>query len=169
LQDAKKLMAFKEYLQRIFSNDKRFHRRDLEKPFYADEMNDRRSFDRRKMHPLEGAGRSGWDYEQNRGYGDVYGNRSGAASIMESKDGTNFRGKGPKNYRRSDSSIRDDINDRLTEDHYVDATHIEVEVSDGEVVLKGTVEDRAAKRRAEDIAEAVTGVRHLENRLRLGR
>lgn len=37
----------------------------------------------------------------------------------------------------------------------------------GEVTLKGTVDSRTAKRRAEDIAESVSGVTNVENRLRV--
>src|SRR5690606_1350571 len=45
------------------------------------------------------------------------------------------RGKGPKGYTRSDERIVEDINDRLTDDSYVDAENIEVGVNGGEVVL----------------------------------
>jgi len=79
-----------------------------------------------------------------------------------------FRGKGPKNYSRSDERIKDDINDRLSDDPFVDATDIEVTVSNGEVTLTGTVDSRSAKRRAEDLAEAVSGVKNVENRIRTG-
>lgn len=78
-----------------------------------------------------------------------------------------FRGRGPKGYRRSDERIRDDINDRLTDDHMLDAEHIEVTVRDGEVMLDGMVRTRACKRRAEDIAESVSGVGHVQNNLRI--
>lgn len=77
------------------------------------------------------------------------------------------RGRGPKNYVRSDERIRDDINDRLTDDGWVDASNIEVEVKDREVTLSGTVDSRSAKRRAEDIAEAVSGVVNVQNNLRV--
>jgi osmotically-inducible protein OsmY len=77
------------------------------------------------------------------------------------------RGKGPKGYGRSDERIREDINDRLSDNAFIDATDIEVSVVNGEVILAGTVEDRTAKRRAEDIAEAVLGVSNVENRLRI--
>lgn len=80
---------------------------------------------------------------------------------------SSHRGRGPKNYRRSDDRIKDDINDRLTDYPYLDASDIDVEVSSGEVTLIGTVESRYAKRMAEDIAENVSGVSHLENRLRV--
>lgn len=77
------------------------------------------------------------------------------------------RGKGPKNYQRSDERIREDINDRLSDDDVVDASELEVEVNGSEVVLKGSVTTRPEKRRAEDIAESVSGVRNVENRLRV--
>ncbi|WP_414712976.1 BON domain-containing protein [Sphingopyxis sp.] len=76
------------------------------------------------------------------------------------------RGRGPKNYARSDERIREDVNDRLTEDVWIDASEIEVAVEAGEVTLSGTVEDRRAKRRAEDCADAVSGVKHVQNNLR---
>jgi osmotically-inducible protein OsmY len=77
-----------------------------------------------------------------------------------------LRGRGPKNYRRSDERIKEDINDRLS-DGYLDATEIEVAVADREVTLTGTVQTRSDKRRAEDIAESVSGVSNVENRLRV--
>ena len=77
------------------------------------------------------------------------------------------RGRGPKNYRRSDERIKEDVNDRLSDDYYVDASEVEVLVSNTEVTLTGTVNSRADKRRAEDIAESVSGVTNVENRLRV--
>ena len=77
------------------------------------------------------------------------------------------RGKGPRNYSRSDERIKDDINDRLSDDPFVDATDIDVTVSNGEVTLTGTVDHRSTKRRAEDLAESVSGVKNVENRLRV--
>lgn len=76
------------------------------------------------------------------------------------------RGRGPKNYARSDERIREDVNDRLTEDVWIDASEIDVTVAEGEVTLAGTVQDRRAKRRAEDIADDVSGVKHVQNNLR---
>ena len=77
------------------------------------------------------------------------------------------RGRGPKGYRRSDERIREDVNDRLSDDYYIDASDIEVAVSNTEVTLTGTVQNRNDKRRAEDIAESVSGVSNVENRLRI--
>jgi len=79
----------------------------------------------------------------------------------------NHRGRGPRNYRRSDERISEDINDRLTEHPYLDASDIEVIVDGGEVTLNGSVESRQAKRLTEDIAESVAGVTNVENRLRV--
>ena len=82
-------------------------------------------------------------------------------------DRQSHRGKGPKNYTRSDDRIKEDVNDRLSDSHYIDASNIEVSVSDGEVTLSGTVGSRYDKRRAEDLADNVSGVNHTQNNLRV--
>jgi len=79
----------------------------------------------------------------------------------------NYRGRGPKGYRRSDERIKEDVNDRLTEHSYLDASDIDVSVKQCEVTLSGTVSDRNDKRIAEDIAESVTGVTNVQNNLRV--
>lgn len=79
----------------------------------------------------------------------------------------NHRGKGPRSYRRSDDRILEDVNDRLTDDPDVDASDIAVAVKDGEVTLSGHVQSRWAKRAAEDCADAVSGVTHVQNNLRV--
>ena len=77
------------------------------------------------------------------------------------------RGRGPKNYRRSDERIKEDVNDRLSDDYYLDASDVEVAVENSDVTLTGTVNSRSDKRRAEDLAESVSGVSNVENRLRV--
>jgi osmotically-inducible protein OsmY len=77
------------------------------------------------------------------------------------------RGRGPADYTRSDERIREDANDRLTEDWRVDASRISVAVKDGEITLSGTVNRREDKRRAEDIVEDLSGVKHVQNNLRV--
>src|SRR3712207_9196144 len=77
------------------------------------------------------------------------------------------RGRGQKGYQRSDERIREDVNDRLTDDPHVDASEIEVRVENREVTLTGTVNSRFEKRHAEDLAEAVSGVTHVQNNLRI--
>jgi hypothetical protein len=77
------------------------------------------------------------------------------------------RGRGPRNYTRSGDRIREDVNDRLTDDWRVDASDIEVTVSGTEVTLTGTVSTREQRRRAKDITENISGVTHVQNNLRV--
>ena len=80
-----------------------------------------------------------------------------------------FVGRGPKGYQRSDDRIREEICDRMTEDAMLDASEIEVDVRQGEVTLAGSVTSRDQKRRAEDVAERISGVRDVTNQLRVTR
>lgn len=78
-----------------------------------------------------------------------------------------FRGRGPRGYRRSDERIKEDVCQYLTDDPHIDASEIEVAVSDREVVLSGSVQSRAEKRYAEDVIERLPGVRDVINGLRV--
>ena len=78
-------------------------------------------------------------------------------------------GRGPKNYRRADDRIQEEICDRLMAHPRIDATDIEVEVREGKVVLRGVVPDRGTKHRAEDLVEGVLGVGEVDNQLRVQR
>lgn len=78
-----------------------------------------------------------------------------------------YRGKGPKNYTRSQERIKEDVSDKLSDDSFIDASNIEVEVNGNEVTLTGQVDSRYSKHRAEDLAEDVTGVAHVQNNLRV--
>jgi hypothetical protein len=80
-----------------------------------------------------------------------------------------FAGRGPRNYQRSDERIREEVNERLTDDHRVDASDIEVEVRNGEVILRGRVDERRDKRAAEEVVENLPGVRDVRNELRVER
>ncbi|MFL5771133.1 MAG: BON domain-containing protein [Chloroflexota bacterium] len=103
------------------------------------------------------------DYGQGQGAGAAW-------SRSKGRDWTTsggYAGRGPKGYKRSDERIEEEINDRLMADDGIDASEIEVRVRGGEVTLSGTVDDRDAKRRAEDVAESVMGVREVMNQLRL--
>lgn len=80
-----------------------------------------------------------------------------------------FSGRGPKNYKRSDERIQEDVNERLTRHPDIDASDIEVSVSDGVVTLSGTVDNRRAKHLAEDVAESVSGVKDVNNQIRVNR
>jgi hypothetical protein len=96
------------------------------------------------------AGRYGWEQERDRGAPGLY------------------AGKGPRGYQRSNERIYEDVAERLTAHGEIDASDIAIHVENGEVTLTGQVEDRHAKRLAEDITESVTGVRDVHNQLRLG-
>lgn len=78
-----------------------------------------------------------------------------------------YQGRGPKGYKRSDERIREDVCERLTEDPFIDASNVEVDVRNGEVTLSGTVASRGLKYRAEDLVEAVSGVTHVQNNVRV--
>jgi len=100
-------------------------------------------------------------------YGDAAGRAGYGAEFGRSAPPQGFRGRGPKNYARSDERIIDDISERLTQDDYIDASDIEVRCEQGKLVLDGTVEQRWMKHRAEDLADAVSGVKSVENRIRV--
>lgn len=130
--------------------------------------------------PSYGLSRGDWtgfsDYGDWRDYGERRGffERAGdeIASWFGDEDAArrreiDHRGRGPSDYTRSDERIREDVNDSLTHDWRVDASQIRVTVKNGEVTLDGMVDSRAAKRRAEDLAEDVSGVRHVQNNLRM--
>ena len=77
------------------------------------------------------------------------------------------RGVGPKGYKRSDDRINEEVHERLTDDPWLDATDVHVEVKDGEVTLSGHVDNREAKHRAERLIEDISGVGHVQNNLRV--
>ena len=79
-----------------------------------------------------------------------------------------YRGIGPRGYRRDDARVHEDVCDVLTDSDTVDAGNITVSVQDGVVKLAGTVPHRMMKRMAEDLAEGCSGVRDVENALRVG-
>jgi osmotically-inducible protein OsmY len=96
-----------------------------------------------------------------------YGSESASGSRGQSSGLGIHRGRGPRNYKRADERIREDVCDCLTDDAYIDASSIDVAVTDGEVVLTGTVFQRDDKRRAEDLAEGISGVKDVRNNLRV--
>jgi hypothetical protein len=121
-------------------------------------------------------------YSQPVDYGERYRNRShdegsyapsfgaelgrrGTAWGSEARGG--YAGRGPKDYKRSDERIREDICERLSRNDEVDATDIAVQVQNSEVMLEGSVESRHMKRLAEDLAEEVLGVTDVHNTLRV--
>jgi hypothetical protein len=77
------------------------------------------------------------------------------------------RGRGPQGYVRSDARITDDIIDRLTDDDRIDASEILVMVEAGVVTLTGNVPERGMKHSAEDLVADASGVREVQNRIRV--
>ena len=119
---------------------------------------------------MEPRGMFGYEGEGfDRGYDDREGHPSRGWNIARDADRPSYRGRGPKNYQRSDDRIREDVCERLTMDHDVDASEVEVSVREGIVVLEGSVRERHAKRIAEDICESVRGVKDVQNNLRVAR
>ena len=131
-----------------------------------------------------------YDYQQNRSYGSGMGAGlgAGAGGDRYGYAGSNTRygddydrydndrdyddrshfGKGPKNDTRSKERIHDRICGRLHDADDLDASEIEVNTDgNGEVTLTGTALSRRDKRRAEDYAYNIRGVRHVQNNIRL--
>jgi len=94
---------------------------------------------------------------------------AGHRSYLEHRETGPHAGRGPKNYRRSDDRIREELCDRLMAHPEIDASEIEVEVKEARVVLRGTVPDRRTKHRAEDLADHVLGALEIDNQLRVRR
>lgn len=126
-----------------------------------------------------GYGRQGWGNDYRGGSDRSWMDRAGdeVASWFGNDDADRRRerdrergghyGRGPKGYTRSDERIREDVNDRLTDNWQLDASNIDITVKDGEVTLNGTVDSRQDKRRAEDLADDCSGVKHVQNNLRV--
>jgi osmotically-inducible protein OsmY len=112
------------------------------------------------------------DYGRKRGFmeraGDEVASWFGDEAAEQRRAMDEHRGKGPRGYKRSDPRIEEDVNDRLSDDPMLDASNISVTVKDGEVTLDGFVTSRLDKRRAEDLTDDVSGVKHVQNNLRVG-
>ncbi len=111
------------------------------------------------------------DYGRKRGFmeraGDEVASWFGDQEAEQRRMMDAHRGKGPKGYQRSDGRIEEDVNDRLSDDPILDASNITVTVKEAEVTLDGFVSSRWDKRRAEDIVDDISGVKHVQNNLRV--
>jgi hypothetical protein len=110
-----------------------------------------------------------WESEGGSGWSGRQGGSSDWGYSGRGQQRQSFAGRGPKNYQRSDERIREEICDRFTDDDQLDAGEVSIQVQSGEVTLTGTVSDREQKRRAEDLAESVSGVKDVTNQLRVER
>jgi hypothetical protein len=115
--------------------------------------------------------------ERDADRGGFYGQSAGSGGIgltggesrweRHGNSSGSFRGVGPKGYTRSDERVLEDLHERLSEDSMIDASNISVSVANGEVTLDGFVDSRQSKRAAEDCCEQCSGVRHVQNNLRI--
>jgi osmotically-inducible protein OsmY len=76
-------------------------------------------------------------------------------------------GRGPKGYARSKERMIEDVSQALHDDAWLDASEIEVACENNEVTLRGTVNSRQDKRRAEECAERIPGVNDVRNEIRV--
>lgn len=112
--------------------------------------------------------------DTHRGFGDQYARDGGWSGggrrdeYVRETEIPSFRGRGPKNWRRSDERILEGVSERLTDHDDVDATDIEVLVENAEVTLTGMVSSRHEKRLADHIAWSCPGVEDVHNRLTIG-
>ena len=127
--------------------------------------------DERRDERDEGGVRGWWDRAAEgvrSWFGEEGGDRGRRGDDPRSGRGEGgFRGRGPRNYHRSDERIREDVSERLTENDWLDASEVEVNVVAGEVILSGVVDSRYAKRLAEEICESAAGVSNVQNNLRV--
>jgi osmotically-inducible protein OsmY len=69
--------------------------------------------------------------------------------------------------RRRSEDIRADVSSQLYWDNRIDESNINVDVTDGRVILTGTVPTYSDRWQAEDDAYSISGVRYVDNRLRV--
>jgi osmotically-inducible protein OsmY len=104
--------------------------------------------------------------EDEAGYylGDRHemGGHSFIEGISNEKD---FAGVGPKGWSKSDEHIFEIVCEALSDDHFIDASDIVVEVEDGCVYLKGSVTNYKMKKTAQMSVENLPGVRDVMNLL----
>lgn len=142
------------------------------------------SSSRRGRFDRSSGGMSGESYGSDRRFGTGYGAGLRSSSDIHGRDlrgrywdrrlrsrgmgagnTADYSGLGPKNYRRSDERVLDEVCDRLIDSSDVDASNLEISVDDGVVTLKGTVSDKWMKYEAEELAEQVRGVNDIKNEI----
>jgi len=109
--------------------------------------------------------RDDWDYRDPGGYREP--ERSSPPRRYVGPSWTREPGYGGEGWERSDERIREDVCERMSDCGELDATDIEVRVSNAEVTLQGMVRDRHDKRLAEDLVDEVSGVREVHNQIRV--
>jgi osmotically-inducible protein OsmY len=82
---------------------------------------------------------------------------------------SDYRGRGPKSFSRSDERLKEEICERLTDHPDIDASEIDVEVNQGVVTLSGNVDSRWMKYLSEELVEEVHGIKDVKNEIRIVR
>lgn len=111
-----------------------------------------------------------WNSESWKDYGaggDESRRQTSRSSEFDFNPSSSHRGKGPKGYTRSDDRVREEVSDALEQDHWIDASEIEVNVKDGIVTLSGQVGTRKMKRLAEDCVSDLRGVKDVINTIQV--
>ena len=84
--------------------------------------------------------------------------------------GDTYYGEGEaERQREREEAIRQEVCALLTRHSEIDASDLEVLVEGGEVTVQGTVEDRDMRWLVEDLAETVSGVSLVHNRVRIAK
>lgn len=112
-----------------------------------------------------------FDQPYPQGFQSEFGSSQGATRHGSGGQGYSeygaHRGKGPKGYTRSDDRLKEVICEKLTDDPMIDASEINVEVTNQIVKLTGTVDDRSTKYEVEELIERCGGVKDIDNQLRV--
>jgi osmotically-inducible protein OsmY len=113
------------------------------------------------------------NYGSSYNSGSNWSNQSGTYGDNSGSYGSASRGqyvgKGPKNWRRSDDRVKEDVCEYLERSAMIDASDVDITVAEGVVTLTGTVPDRQMKRMCEDEIENLPGVKDVNNQLRVNR
>jgi len=117
---------------------------------------------------------SGWGTSSDSD-SEYEGSRRGSPSQLGNMYGLNreysskgrFSGTTPKNFKRSDERIYDEICDRLSQGGHFDVSDVEIKVEDGEVTLEGSLDNRSDKHRIEMLADSVMGVKEITNQIKI--
>jgi hypothetical protein len=127
-----------------------------------------RGYERGDEYSGRGRG-SSWSGKGYSGQGSSWGGQeyTGQSRTGSAWGTPSYAGVGPRGYQRSDERVREDVCDRLERDARIDASNIEVEVRNGMVTLKGSVDDRMFKREAEEAIENLPGVKDVQNQIRV--
>ncbi len=76
------------------------------------------------------------------------------------------RGAAPKGYKKSDQRLTEDLGELLM-NHGIDCSSVDLQVKEGIVTLTGECSDRSDKHQIEHLAAEMSGVKDVENQLRI--